>query len=443
MQTNRKKLAIAASVLGAFIATSLLVMSSKPEAKRHTERAKPVLKVESQTLHPQDFQFTINSFGTVQPHTQSILVSQVSGQILKVANSFRDGGFFKKGDVLIEIDPRDYQTAAKIIRAELLQSQLSFEEEKARAQQALIDWQRLGDGGEAPALVLRKPQLAASEAGVLSAQANFEKAELDLQRTKIRAPFDGRLKKTQVDLGQYVSANTQLADIFATDRLEVRLPLKNSELALINLPEDYQHAHGQNDKHQAQALPNVTLISSLGTPTRWQGKIVRTEATIDASSNQLYVVAQINQPFARTLDANGQVKTPLKIGQYVSAEIQGKSVKNALIVPTSSVYQGSYVYLIEDGHLARREVEIGYQNAEQVFISKGLGNQVELITSPLGQVTSGTLVNNGSKALVDNRSGSELVASSEGQDHPQRAEQKQKKSELANTPTPAKTGDVQ
>jgi len=433
MQTNRKKMAIAAGILGAFIATSLLIMSGKPEAKRHTERPKPVLQVESQSLSPEDFQFIINSFGTVQPHTQSILVSQVSGQILKVANSFRDGGFFSKDDVLIEIDPRDYLASAKIARAELLQSQLSLEEEKARAQQALIDWQRLGDGAEAPALVLRKPQLAASEAGVLSAQANLEKAELNLQRTQIRAPFDGRLKKTQVDLGQYVSANTQLADIFATDRLEVRLPLKNSELALINLPENYQPAQGQRNKNQSQALPNVTLISTLGTPTRWQGKIVRTEAAIDTNSNQLYVVAQINQPFARTLDALGQAKTPLKIGQYVSAEIQGKTVQNALIVPTSSVYQGSYVYLIEDGRLTRREIEIGYQNTEQAFISKGLGNRAELITSPLGQVTSGTLVNN--------RSASERIASSEGQDHPQRAEQKQKKSELANTST--KVGEAQ
>jgi len=410
MQTNRKKMAIAAGILGAFIATSLLIMSGKPEAKRHTERPKPVLQVESQSLSPEDFQFTINSFGTVQPHTQSILVSQVSGQILKVANSFRDGGFFSKDDVLIEIDPRDYLASAKIARAELLQSQLSLEEEKARAQQALIDWQRLGDGAEAPALVLRKPQLAASEAGVLSAQANLEKAELNLQRTQIRAPFDGRLKKTQVDLGQYVSANTQLADIFATDRLEVRLPLKNSELALINLPENYQPAQGQRNKNQSQALPNVTLISTLGTPTRWQGKIVRTEAAIDTNSNQLYVVAQINQPFARTLDALGQAKTPLKIGQYVSAEIQGKTVQNALIVPTSSVYQGSYVYLIEDGRLTRREIEIGYQNTEQAFISKGLGNRAELITSPLGQVTSGT--------LVDNRSGSERFAKTEAQNSP-------------------------
>lgn len=401
MQSNRKKIVLAAGLLSAFIVVSVLVMSNKPEAKHRSQRPKAVLQVESQTIVAQDFQFTINSFGTVQPHTQSMLVSQVSGQILKVSNDFRDGGFFTKGDVLIEIDPRDYQVNAKAAKAELLQAQLSLEEEKARAQQALIDWQRLGDGGEAPALVLRKPQLAASQAGVLSAQAGLEKAELNLQRTKIRAPFDGRLKKTQVDLGQYISANTQLADIFATDRLEVRLPLKNSELSLINLPEDYQRLSEGDEQLERRPLPNVTLISSLGTPTQWQGKIVRTEATIDANSNQLYVVAQIDQPFSRTLDDKGQIKTPLKIGQYVSAQIQGKTAQQAIIVPTSSVYQGSYVYLIEDGRLSRRDIEVGYQNAEQVFISQGLSNQVELITSPLGQVTSGTLVNNRKKTSAN------------------------------------------
>jgi len=430
MQTNRQKIALAAGLLCAFIIVSVLVMSNKPEAKDRATRPKPVLQVESQTIEAQDFQFTIHSFGTVQPHTQSMLVSQVSGQILKVAKSFRDGGFFKKGDALIEIDPRDYQVNAKAAKAELLQAQVSLEEEKARAQQALIDWQRLGDGGDAPALVLRKPQLAASQAGVLSAQAGLEKAELDLQRTQIQAPFDGRLKKTQVDLGQYISANTQLADIFATDRLEVRLPLKNSELALIHLPEDYQPLRNQSTKGQVQALPNVSLVSNLGIATQWQGKIVRTEATIDANSNQLYVVAQIDQPFSRTLDADGQVKTPLKIGQYVSAKIQGKTIQQALIVPISSVYQGSYVYLIEEGRLSRRDIEVSYQNAEQAFITKGLSDQDELITSPLGQVTSGT--------LVENRSSTERLKNSVTLSTDQPAEQTEKSPAQV-----SKAGDVQ
>lgn len=408
MQTNIKKIAIASAILGIFALISVLLMSNKPDTKRRNAMPKAGLKVDTQVIAPQHYQFTVNSFGTVQPHTQSMLVSQVSGQIINVSDRFKGGGFFEKDDMLIEIDPRDYKAAVKSAKAELLQATATLEQEKASAQQALKDWKNLGRKGEAPALVLRKPQLAAAEASLLAAQANYDKAQLDLERTRIRAPYAGRLKNTQVDLGQYVAANTQLAEVFATDRLEVRLPLKNSELSLINLPERQLH----NDKQTAEsiALPQVTLISTLGTETHWQGQIVRTEAAIDSGTNQLYVIAQINNPFAPTLDQQGNLLTPLKIGQYVRAEIQGKTIADALIIPNASIYQGSYVYLVEEGRLQRKDIGIGYQNAHQAFVVSGLNANDELITSALGQVTSGTLVSNHSSAQPPASHNTEKVA---------------------------------
>lgn len=394
MEVKRKQLITSALVFGSFALAAWFISTQSPSAKRTTPADKPLVRVLSQTIAPREFQYQLASFGTVQPRTQSLLVAQVSGVITQVNPMFRDGGFFNQGDVLIQIDDRDYQAVVKMAQAELLQAQLRLEEEKARAAQAQTDWERLGDGGAAPALVLRKPQLAAAEAAVYSAQASVEKAQLDLERTRIRAPFDGRIKNALVDLGQFVNSNAQLASIFATDVVEVRLPLKNNELHLVNLPEDYRGL-----AISPLEFPDVIIHSTLGKPETWYGKIVRTEAAIDDNSHQLYVVAQIQDPFAISqID-----KAPLKIGQYVTASIQGKTTADALVVPASSIYQGSFVYVIENETLQRKNVALEFQSASVAVIRDGIDPYSELIVSPLGQVTSGTqiMVMNAGKSELD------------------------------------------
>lgn len=384
MEIRSKHLITAIVVLLAFVFASVLLYKNKPTGRFKSTQEKPTLNVETLELKETQHQFILSSFGNVQPRTQSLLVAQVSGQIVAIDPAFRDGGFFSKGDVLVQIDDRDYIAAVNIARAELMQSRLSLAEEKARANQALIDWERLGNGEQAPDLVLRKPQLAVAEAQILSAQANFEKAKLNLERAQITAPYDGRVKSKQVDVGQYVNSSTQLATIFASDLLEIRLPLKNTDLPYIQLPE-----HFQDRDTQASELPNVTISSDLGGHYEWQGKIVRTEAAIDEQSHQLYVVAQIENPYARDNDR----QSTLKIGQYVTAQIEGLTLPQTIVIPNSSIYQGSYVYLADKGLLQRREISIGFQNDQQAFVTKGLEAGDQLITSPLGQVTSGTLVN--------------------------------------------------
>jgi len=255
-------------------------------------------------------------------------------------------------------------------------------EEKARVEQAEADWQRLGNGKKASALVLRKPQLEAAKAQVLSAQAKLDKANLSLDRTKIIAPYAGRVLKKQVDIGQVVSNNSQLATIFAIDYVEIRLPIKNKDLALINLPEEYRDIGEQGTKN------NVKLTSDLMGEQSWKGKIIRTESAIDELSQQLYVVAQINHPYNATTSKG----SPIKIGQYVTAEITGKELRDSLVIPSSSIYQGSYVYIVENGLLIRKEVVLGWQNGKQSIVESGLVIGDELVLTSLGQVSSGTPV---------------------------------------------------
>jgi RND family efflux transporter MFP subunit len=350
----------------------------------------------------------VESFGTVKPRTQSILFAQVAGQITQVSGQFRDGGFFEKGDVLVQLDDRDYRSEVKVSQANLLSANQVLLEEQARVQQAEADWQRLGNGKVAGVLVLRQPQLESAKAKVLSAQAQLDKAKLSLERTQIVAPYAGRILKKQVDIGQVVTSNSQLATIFAVDYVEIRLPINNKDLSLINLPEVYRDIGEQGNKD------DVKISSDLIGHQSWNGKIIRTESAIDEQSQQLYVVAQINRPY----DATTSLGSPIKIGQYVTAQITGKELSNVLVIPSNVIYQGSYVYTVENGLLIRKEVLLGWQNGKESIVESGLVAGDELVLTSLGQVSSGTPVaiegNIPSKARQNNPKARQNKAKLEG-----------------------------
>ena len=380
--STKKKILILAVIVGVTLLLAVIISGNPPQSKRFKPSKASQMTVATKILAPQSYQVIVESFGTVKPRTQSILFSQVSGQINDVSMQFRDGGFFEKGDVLVQLDDRDHKSEVKVSQANLLSANQVLLEEQARVEQAQADWQRLGNGRTASALVLRKPQLEAAKAKVLSAQAQLDKAKLSLERTRIIAPYAGRILKKQVDLGQVVSANTQLASIFAVDYVEIRLPIKNKDLSLINLPEEYRDIGEQGNKN------DVKLTSDLMGHQEWQGNIIRTESAIDEQSQQLYVVAQINRPY----DATTSYGSPIKIGQYVTAEIEGKALTNALVIPSSAIYQGSYVYTVEKGLLMRKEITLGWQNGKQAIVKSGLVAGDVLVLTSLGQVSSGTPV---------------------------------------------------
>jgi len=383
-QSTMKKVLIPVVVLIITFMISQLIIKNPPKSQRGKGAASAQISVETLTLAPQGYQVMLNSFGTVKPRTNSILVAQVSGEINHVSRQFRDGGFFEKGDVLVQLDDRDHRAEVKINQSSLLSAKQVLLEEKARAKQALIDWQRLGNGSEPSVLVLRQPQLAAAQAQVLSAQAKLEKAQLLLERTKVTAPYAGRILKKHVDLGRVVVNNTQLADIYAIDYVEIRLPINNKDLSFMELPEQYRHSSNE------VAGSKVTLTSNLIGQQVWQGQIVRTEGAIDENSQQLYIVAQIDDPY----DVSNDKVAAIKIGQYVNAQITGRTIEQALVIPNSAIYQGSYVYIVEQLNnkqvLKRKDIDIRWQNSQDAVIQSGLNFGDKLVLTPLGQVSSGT-----------------------------------------------------
>lgn len=371
-------------ILSALILLSFIIVSNPPEVHRKAPSTSPRISVEALAITQAPYQIQLQSYGTVQPRTRSMLVSQVSGQVVWVNPQFRDGGFFKAGEALLQIDQRDYQADVRVAEATLLDAKQQLAEEQALSVQALDDWQRLGNDGTAPDLVLRKPQLLAAKARVISAEASLSKTQLNLERTRILAPFDGRILQKNIDIGQVVANNTELAEIYASDYVEIRLPLRNRDLDFIDLP-----GERAVDADSTDPTHKVRIHSRLGQQRGWHAQLVRTESAIDESSQQLHVVAQIDNPF----DSAGTGGYPLKIGEYVTAEIAGITLDNAIVIPNKTIYQGSYVYLVENDLLMRREVEIAWQNGQSALIRSGLDTGDLLVTTPLGQVTSGTRVN--------------------------------------------------
>ncbi len=381
MNINLRKAAPIA-IIGALLLFAFIIKMNPPESPQRPPFSGPMMVVDVIPVERQSYQVHLQSYGTVQPRTQTTLIAQVGGQIVSVNPNVRGGGFFEKGDVLASIDPRDYEADVQIAEAILMDARQTLAEAEARSNQALEDWERLGNEGEPSALVLREPQLEAAKARIKSAESTLWKAQLKLERTEIVAPFAGRILKKYADIGQVVSNNTPLADIYATDYVEIRLPIRNRDLPFIDLPEVYRY------EETAEHVGGVKIRSELDGSATWDAQLVRTEGAIDESARQLHVIAQIIDPFS--IQREGQ--TPIKIGQYVTAELRGKMAADVLVIPNAAIYQGSYVYIVHDEILQRRDVEIAWQNDKDAIITAGLEHGDALVTTVLGQVTSGIRV---------------------------------------------------
>lgn len=431
-QSKLKKVIIPVVILIVTVLIAQVIIKNPPQSQRGKGGEPARITVKTKLLSAQNYQVILNSFGTVKPRTNSILVAQVSGEINEVSQEFRDGGFFEKGDILVKLDDRDHRAEVKINQSSLLTAKQVLLEEQARAERAIVDWQRLGNGAEPSALVLRKPQLAAAQAQVSSAQAKLEKALLLLERTKVTAPYAGRILKKHVDLGRVVVNNTQLADIYAIDYVEIRLPIKNKDLTFMTLPEEYRHSEKE------VVGSSVTLTSNLIGKQHWQGQIVRTEGAIDENSQQLYIVAQIDDPY----DLSSNKVAPIKIGQYVNASIVGKTIEQALVIPNSAIYQGSYVYIVEQLNdktvLKRKDISILWQNSNDAVIKSGLAFGDSLVLTPLGQVSSGTPVKVAGDVPVKNR-GSDKKGKRPANLDKSKKNKKDRNSKIANNKVNAET----
>jgi RND family efflux transporter MFP subunit len=356
-------------ILGAALAVTTLLLIFTPDAQE-TSPPRPVTTVQTIVAQPETVQLSVQSQGTLLPRIESELSAEVSGRIIEVAENFRAGGSFAADDLLLRIDPADYEAAVAAQAAELANAQLALAQEEAQAEQAAADWAALGRG-EASPLTLREPQLAQARARLESARASLERARRDLRRTEIRAPYAGRVLQTQVDLGQYVSAApaAPLARVFALDRGELRLPLTPREAELLNLDSPEKAAVQLRRAGSAQSQT-------------WTARLDRMEATIDPGSRLIYAVAVLEQPFSE----NPKHPEVLRRGQFLDATIEGRRLEGAYQLPRYALRGSDTVYLVTDEQtLVTREVSIVHSNAEVVVIPAegGLAAGDRVATSPI------------------------------------------------------------
>ncbi len=355
---------------GAILAVAVLVvvalLSSRPVVETSPrETAPPAVRV--LTVNPTEVDLRVRSQGSVIPVTEADLVAEVAGTIVWTAQSFEVGGFFDAGEVLLRLDPRDYELAVAGARAALAQAGVGLAREQAEADVAREEWEALGADGEPGPLVLRQPQLAEARAQAEAALANKRRAELDLERTAIRAPFAGRLRVKRVDRGEFVNRGSPLATIYAVDAAEIVLPVPDSELAFLDLP---------LGDELGESGPRVLLEARFaGGRHEWEGRIVRVGGEIDPATRMVNLIARVADPYQASGD-----RPPLSVGLFVDAEVVGRTVESVFRVPRGALVGADGVWLVEDGRLVLRRVGILRADPEVVLVSDGLsaGDRISL-----------------------------------------------------------------
>ncbi|MCW1916244.1 efflux RND transporter periplasmic adaptor subunit [Luteolibacter sp. GHJ8] len=358
-------LAILIVVVGLVIAGGLMSLKKTPE---QTVPPKPIPEVETITARTQDLKVMIPAQGTVEPATVTRAAAEVEGTVIAVSPDYEAGGNFKEGDVLLEIDPSDYKAALAQAESSLADAKLQVVQEEMKAEQAERDWERIARPGQTPNdLVRRIPQLAAARAKAEAMQAAVDRAMRDLERTKLRAPYDGRIRQKLVDLGTRVAKAGALAEFYATKTLEVRLPVPRQDSAFFDLK-------GQE----------IILKETGGQDRTWKAVVDRTEGEIQRANRSIMVVARID---GTPPDA------PLP-GQFVHTEIEGLTIEKVVRVPRRAFVKSDLVMIVGDGHtVTTRQVKVVRTESDDVLVSEGIKDGEQLCVTALTAVIEGMEVN--------------------------------------------------
>jgi RND family efflux transporter MFP subunit len=325
-------------------------------------------------------------------------VSEVAGRVVEVSPSFVAGGFFNEGDVLIKLDDQNYRAAVSRAQASVAAAKSLLEQEKGQADVAQREWDRMSAEQQsrirAKELYLRKPQLQEAVARLESAQADLDQAVSDLNKTTIIAPYDGLVSSKNTDIGQYVTTGASIAETFAVDYAEVRLPIPETKIAFLDLP---SHTDNLSAADSMENAPEVDLVSRIGNQDyHWTGKLSRTEGVLDTRTRVLFSVVQIADPYnlnsqnSRNSEWNDE---PLRIGTYVNATIRGRMLEDVIVLPRYTLQANNVIWTADaEGRLRPKTVEVLTINGDDVYISAGLDNGDRVILTRLENPLNGSPV---------------------------------------------------
>lgn len=350
---------------------AIINANKKPE---ETRRPFTPLAVMADYAIRQDVRLTVQTQGEARPQTEIDLVPEVGGKIVYVSPNFIEGGIFTKGEALIRVDPSDYNVAVVRAQAGVAQAEQVLLREIAEGDIARSDYAELGRG-EPSALALRTPQKQQAQAALQAANADLENARLQLSRTRVLAPFTGRVRTKASDMGQFVTPGSRLGRIFSTDIVEVRLPFTDADMAKIDLPIAFVA------KNRDEATPVVLSAVIGGVRQQWDGLIMRTEATYDTQSRALFAIAEVADPYGAGKSQNG---VPIAPGLFVDADIQGKVFPNAIVIPRDGLRVEDEIYTVDDtGKASIRKVVVLDATAERAVLASGVEAGELVVLSPM------------------------------------------------------------
>ena len=385
----RKQLliALALALSGGLLAVVIVLF---PPSVDQQEPPSPPPKVQVAAVSLQSVPLSVRSQGRVMAKTEIDLVSGVSGNIVKISPAFVSGGFFKRGDLLVSIDPAEYDLRVAQAQARMTEAQYQLVREKAEADQAKDEWQYLGQGEPNP-LSLRIPQLKEKQAKLAAEQEELKNARLLRQRTDIRAPFNGRLRTAAAGMGQYIDNGSILGRIYSSDLAEVRLPVSADDLALI----DFTDVPGGQPVSSSPAVQFTAQYQ--GKLQKWAAHIVRSEGVIDPETGMIILIAQITDPLGLKTDKTASTNTPssptLPIGLYVEAVIAGRTFDQVVTLPASALHKEHQVVVVEpDNRLSFRSVDVLRREQENIIIRSGLTAGERVMVSGLHHPIAGLTV---------------------------------------------------
>ncbi len=360
-----------------FIFGAATLMATAPVLEPTAQTPVPTT-VRIRTVSPESVLLQVHSQGTVMPSTESQLIPEVSGRITWMSPKLVAGGYFKQGEVLVRVDELDYRNDLDRAKSNLLRAE-------AEQQHARFEYQRLESLAERKLTSRSQLEnslraLRVSEAALQDARVNFEQAQQNLERTHIVAPFTGLVRSENVDIGQFISRGSPIATLYASDLVEVRLPIADRQLAFLNLPPTMR------GELPAELQPSVTLTTQYaGRKLVWEGKIVRTEAEIDVSSRMVHLVARV---------PNSDDQMPLSVGLFVEAEIEGLSAENIVVLPRSALRNDNQVLVVDaDDKLRFRPIEALRLYQDNVLVKSGLNQGDRVCLSPIQTAIDGMTVN--------------------------------------------------
>jgi RND family efflux transporter MFP subunit len=353
---------------GILIFYSLVV--TKPVAET-VQREAVLSTVEVWVAESSEHQVLIETQGIVEPVHVTDLASEVGGRVKLLSPDFEVGQRFKEGQVMLEIDSSDYEAIQAKANSELSEAKLSLIKERALSQQAIRDWEALGKGKDPNDLVLRKPQLETALARVVAAKAGLEKSERDLERTKIRSPYESKVNKTNVELGSLLSPGTIIGSIYSADKYEIRLPVSISDYDFVEF----------------DSSSEVSFHTDIaGTQHEWKGQLLRTESQVDRSSQSIFLVASIE---------NSDLKNKFLVpGIYLKAKLFGKKIKDTYSVPRGALIgKNRIIIALENDTVSFKEVTIMRSSRDEVIISGGISKGDRIVTTPIPNAIEGMKVN--------------------------------------------------